>query len=417
MGAVKQDLNIDGQRLWDSLMALATIGATPAGGVNRQALTAVDLRARKQFVLWCEEVGCHVRMDAIGNLFARLPGLHDELPAVMMGSHLDSQPTGGKFDGAYGVMAGLEVLRTIHDSGQVLQRSIELVAWSNEEGARFAPSMMGSSVYAGLLPLTDALAVTDVDNVTVAEALQHIDVTGLTGSLQGLPMVYLEAHIEQGPILEANHKTIGVVTAAQGQCWFRLMFKGRDAHAGSTPMHMRADALAAAALVITALNNLGRENTPGCATAGSLVVLPNSPNVIPGAVVLTVEIRHPDDTVRSAMEAVFHEAVRAAGQTHHVEINIEKVLEQPSAPFAGVCRHVIQRSAQQRGFSYMDIVSGAAHDAVALSRIVPAGMIFVPCAGGISHNESESAEPDDLSAGCQVLCDSVLSFCEGVTEY
>lgn len=411
MRAVQDDLKINSQRLWDSMMALAKIGATPAGGVNRQALTATDRLVREKFVQWCEEVGCVVHTDEIGNLFARLSGLHDELPAVMMGSHLDSQPTGGKFDGAYGVMAGLEVLRTIHESGQKLSRSIELVAWTNEEGARFAPSMMGSSVYAGLLPLEEALAVTDTDGVTVAEALQQMGGSELKRAGHGLPAVYLEAHIEQGPILEAEHKTIGVVTAAQGQCWFRLSVKGEDAHAGSTPMHMRADALAAAALVITALNKIGKENVPGCATAGSMFVVPNSPNVIPGLVTLTVEMRHPDDSVRSSMEASFHEEVRAAAQEHNVEISTEKVLEQPSAPFAEACRHEIQHSAERRGYSYLDIVSGAAHDAVALSRIVPSGMIFVPCAGGISHNEAESAEQDDLSAGCQVLCDSVLSFC------
>ncbi|MGB6009268.1 Zn-dependent hydrolase [Castellaniella sp.] len=412
MSAAQQDLKIDGRRLWDSLMALARIGATPAGGVNRQALTDADRQARAQFTQWCEAAGCRVRTDAIGNLIARLPGQNDDLPAVMMGSHLDSQPTGGKFDGAYGVMAGLEVLRAIRESGRIPPRAVELAAWTNEEGTRFAPSMMGSAVYAGLLPLEEALAVVDADGVTVAEALRQAGVSP-SGEDPGLPMAYFEAHIEQGPVLEAEGKPIGVVTAAQGQCWFRVSFQGQAAHAGSTPMNMRADALAAAARVVTALNEIGKAHAPGCATAGRMVVTPNSPNVIPGSVVLSAEMRHPDDAVRSAMESLFHEAVAAAAREHSVQVRTDKILEQPAAPFAAACMQAIRHSARQRQYPCLDIVSGAAHDAVALSRIVPSGMIFVPCAGGISHNEAESAEPDDLAAGCQVLCDSVLAFCHG----
>lgn len=403
-------LQISQERLWRSLMELAGIGATAAGGVNRQALTAEDARAREQFTRWCEAIGCHVRTDRIGNLIARLPGRKDQLPAVMMGSHIDSQPTGGKFDGAYGVMAGLEVLRTVQESGARPERALELVAWTNEEGARFAPSMMGSSVYAGFLPLDEALAVRDVDGISVGEALEQAAVRQ-HGEDRGLPAAYFEAHIEQGPILEAERRTIGVVTGAQGQCWFQLEFRGRASHAGTTPMHMRADALVAAAQAVTALDRLGRQHAPGCATAGRMIVNPNSPNVIPESVFMTAEMRHPDDKARAEMEQQFRLAASAAAQEHGVQLELEKVLEQPAAPFSPECMHEIRESARQRGYAHRDIISGAAHDAVPMSRIVPTGMIFVPCAGGISHNERESAEPDDLAAGCQVLCDSVLSYC------
>jgi N-carbamoyl-L-amino-acid hydrolase len=405
---VRPALKVNGERLWSSLMSLARIGATPGGGVNRQALTEGDASARNQFIAWCEAAGCTIRVDAIGNLIARLPGRDAGLPAIMMGSHLDTQPTGGKFDGAYGVMAGLEVLRTLRDACLRPAHAIELVAWTNEEGVRFVPSMMGSSVYAGLMRLEDALAVRDADGVTVRQAMAEIDVQP-QGEAFGLPAAYFEAHIEQGPVLEAEEKTIGVVTAAQGQCWFKLVFHGRAAHAGSTPMSMRADALAAAAMAVTSLNRIGRQHPPGCATSGRMIVSPNSPNVIPENVIMTAEMRHPDDAVRGMMEDQFRAAIQTAAWEHGVRVEIEKVLEQPAAPFDAACVAQVRESAGHRGYACMDIVSGAAHDAVAMSRIVPAGMIFVPCAAGISHNELESAEPGDLEAGCQVLCDCVLA--------
>lgn len=402
-------VKINGDRLWQSLMDLAQIGATPGGGVNRQALTALDKDARDLFSRWCEEAGCSMRVDAIGNLFARRPGRNDSLAAVMVGSHLDSQPTGGKFDGAYGVMAGLEVLRTLHEADIATDRPVEVAAWTNEEGTRFAPSMMGSSVYAGLMDLDAALAVQDEDGVSVGQALVAIGAQGRPGAHLS-PAAYFEAHIEQGPILEAIDKTIGVVSGAQGQCWYQLTLKGRAAHAGSTPMNLRSDALVGAASIITALNRIGRENLPGCATAGRLLVMPNSPNVIPESVYMTAEIRHPEDCVRATLELEFRRAVDAAAAENSLDVELTKVLEQPAAPFDRSCVAQIRLAAERHGYSHMEIVSGAAHDAVALSRIVPTGMIFVPCAGGISHNEIESATPEDLAAGCQVLFDSVLAY-------
>ncbi len=401
-------IRIDGDRLWGSLMELARIGATPAGGVNRQALTDQDKQARDLFSRWCQEAGCVMRADPIGNLIARRSGRDDTLPAVMMGSHLDSQPTGGKFDGAYGVMAGLEVLRSLHDAGVVTEHPIEVVAWMNEEGARFAPSMMGSLVYTGAMSLDDALAIKDVDGLSVGHELTRIGAQG-SPDPYGKPAAYFEAHIEQGPILEAKGKTIGVVSGGQGQCWFQLTLKGRASHAGTTPMDLRSDALVGAAAIIGELNRIGRAHQPGCATAGRVLVSPNSPNVIPGSVYMTAEIRHPEDSVRAAMEQAFREAVDEAVRRNGLQPQLAKVLEQPAAAFDASCIAAIREAAERNGYPCMDIISGAAHDAVAMSRIVPTGMVFVPCAGGISHNEIESAEPADLAAGCQVLAEAVLS--------
>lgn len=401
-------IRINGDRLWDSLMELAQIGATPAGGVNRQALTDLDKQARDLFSAWCREAGCVMRTDPIGNLIARRPGRDDTLPSIMMGSHLDSQPTGGKFDGAYGVMAGLEVLRSLHHAGVVTERPIEVVAWTNEEGARFAPSMMGSLVYTGLMSLDEALAVKDVDGVSVGQELARIGAQG-SPDPYGKPAAYFEAHIEQGPILEAKERTIGVVSGGQGQCWFQLTLKGRASHAGTTPMDLRSDALVGAASIVGELNRIGRAHAPGCATSGRMLVSPNSPNVIPDSVYMTAEMRHPEDSVRAVMEEAFRKGVDEAVQRNGLELDMIKVLEQPAAPFDASCIAAIREAAERNGYPCMDIISGAAHDAVAMSRIVPTGMVFVPCAGGISHNEIESAEPADLAAGCQVLAEAVLA--------
>lgn len=406
---MKNGVAVKADRLWDSLMELAQVGATADGGVNRQALTALDGQGRALFKTWCEQAGCTVRSDAIGNLTARRPGRNPALPALMMGSHLDTQPTGGKFDGAYGVMAGLEVLRTLQDHAVATEHPIEVTAWTNEEGARFAPAMMGSLVYVGELALQDALAVQDGEGVSVAQALAQIG-AGAQGTNPGRPAAYFEAHIEQGPVLEVNNTTIGVVSGGQGQCWFQITLKGRASHAGTTPMAVRHDALAGAAEIITAVQRIARAHPPACGTCGRLLVTPNSPNVIPETVYLTAELRHPDDAVRATMEAELRRAIDQAVQAHGLALTLDKVLDQPAAPFHPDCIQAIRQAAQDNGYTHRDIISGAAHDAVALSRIVPTGMIFVPCADGISHNAAESAEPADLAAGCQVLLDAVLAF-------
>lgn len=400
---------IDEARLWGALMTLAEIGATAGGGVCRLALSDEDKIARDLFVHWCREAGCRVRVDAVGNIFARRPGRNDALAPVMTGSHLDSQPNGGRFDGAYGVMAGLEVLRALNDAGIVTDAPLEVVVWTNEEGTRFAPSMMGSMAFAGLLHVQKVYEAIDAQGLTFGAELERICYRG--EGLGGSPIgAYFEAHIEQGPVLEEEGKTIGVVTGGQGQCWYDLVLEGQDAHAGSTPMARRRDALVGAAQIIQAVNRIGRSFPPGgCATVGHLSVRPNSRNVIPGGVDLSIEIRHPDDVKRKAMDRAVRAAVCEAAELGRLKATLVQVLDQPATQFDTRCVEAVREAAAREGHAHMDMISGAAHDAIAIACIAPTAMIFVPCAGGISHNETESATPQDLAAGCQVLMQAMLT--------
>ncbi|MGE5115616.1 MAG: Zn-dependent hydrolase [Betaproteobacteria bacterium] len=402
--------SIDAARLWGTLMALAEIGATPVGGVRRLALDDADRRARDRLVAWCSDAGCTIRVDAVGNVFARRRGRDDARAVVMAGSHLDTQPNGGRFDGAYGVVAALEVLRTLNDAGIETNAPVELVAWSNEEGTRFAPSMMGSMAHAGLLERRQVLDSTDVAGLRYGDELARIGYAG-DGLGDVAIAAYFEAHIEQGPVLEARGATIGVVTGGQGQRWYDLRLTGQAAHAGSTPMPGRRDALVGAARVVEATRRIGAGRPDGRATVGRLEVVPNSRNVVPGEVRLTIEIRHPDDIERHAMDAELHAAVHEATATEGLGFRMDEVLEQPATPFDARCVAAVRDAARIEGLCHLDIVSGAAHDAVAIARIAPAAMVFVPCAGGISHDESESATPADLAAGTQVLLRAMLAAC------
>lgn len=407
---------INAERLWCALMELAQIGATAAGGVRRLALTNEDKHGRDQLVRWCQQAGCRIEVDAVGNIFARRSGLDDALPAVTTGSHLDTQPNGGRFDGAYGVIAGLEVLRTLNDAGIATDAPIDLVVWSNEEGTRFAPSMMGSMAFAGALSLEQVLACRDSEGRSFCKELARIGYAGEGLGGQRIA-AYFEAHIEQGPVLEKEGVTIGVVTGGQGQFWYDLRLIGQAAHAGSTPMSGRRDAVVAAARIIDAVQRIGVSRPPGgVATVGQLQVEPNSRNVIPGEVRMTAEIRHPIDAKRVTMDAALRAAVREVSERDGIEISITCVLDQPATSFDLECIAAVREAARAEGYSHLDIVSGAAHDAIAIARIAPTAMIFVPCAGGISHNEAESATPSDLAAGCQVLLRSMLDACERTSQ-
>ncbi len=403
-----QNLRINGERLWNSLMEMAKIGATPKGGVCRLTLTDLDRQSRDLFVRWCEEAGCRVSFDAMGNIFARREGRNPELPPVVAGSHLDSQPTGGKFDGAFGVLAALEVVRSLNDQEIETEAPIEIVSWTNEEGARFAPAMLGSGTFAGVFPLEEVYDKTDVDGQRFGSELERIGYRG--EGIGDRPIgCYFEAHIEQGPILEDSGNAVGVVTGAQGQRWFEAVFTGEEAHAGPTPMEVRRDALVGAAEFIVAVNRIGHRFLPNaCATCGMIQSSPNSRNTIPGRVFVTVDLRNPDDDRLLEMaDAVRAAAAEAAGR-HGLEVDLEQIWHFPATHFDPECVAAVRRGAERMGIGHQDMVSGAGHDAVYMASVAPTAMIFVPCENGISHNESENAKPEDLTAGCNVLYHAVL---------
>ncbi|WP_304304863.1 Zn-dependent hydrolase [Pseudacidovorax intermedius] len=415
-------LAIDGERLWQSLMTLARIGATDKGGVCRLALTDLDRQGRQLFLRWAQELGCSVRVDAIGNLFVRREGSDPTRPAVATGSHIDTQPTGGKFDGNYGVLAGLEVLRTLQDAGIRTVAPLEVCVWTNEEGSRFVPVMMGSGVYADAFTLDHALAARDRDGISVADALAA---TGFAGGepaavSAGAPRfgAYFEAHIEQGPVLEDADLPLGVVTGALGQRWYDVIVTGQEAHAGPTPMRLRRDALQAATGLMQEVVAIAMDEQPhGRGTVGYVQVHPNSRNVIPGRVTFTVDLRHGDDEGLARMDARLRAACAALQAEGRVSVSAEQTVYFPPVQFTAELVAAVRDGAERAGLPHQDIVSGAGHDAVYVARVAPAAMIFVPCKDGISHNEIEDANPEHLAAGCNVLLHAMLAQAgiEGVT--
>jgi N-carbamoyl-L-amino-acid hydrolase len=412
---VATNVRINGQRLWDSLMEMAKIGATEKGGNCRLALTDLDRQARDLFVSWCEEAGCSVTVDKIGNIFARRPGKDSSLPPIMTGSHLDTQPTGGKFDGVYGVLAGLEVIRTLNDYGYETQAPVEVAVWTNEEGSRFAPAMVASGVFGGVFDLDYALSRADTEGKTMGEELKRIGYAG-EADVGGRPVgAFFEAHIEQGPILEAERKTIGVVQGVQGIRWFEIVLTGQEAHAGPTPMRRRKDALVGAARMVAEVNRIGLDNLPyACATVGMMQVHPNSRNVIPGRVFFTVDFRHPDAAVLAGMAATLEESCRKIAAEIGLAIDFKEIWYSPPVTFAAECVAAVKGAADELGFANLDIISGAGHDAVYVSRVAPTAMVFVPCEDGISHNEIENATPEDLAAGCDVLLRAMVARADAV---
>ena len=404
-------LRVDGARLWQSLMTLGEIGATPKGGVCRLALTDLDRQGRDLFVRWAREAGCSVRVDAIGNIFARRAGRRDDLASVMTGSHIDTQPTGGKFDGNYGVLAGLEVVRRLNDAGIETEAPIEVAVWTNEEGSRFVPVMMGSGVFGGAFTVESAWRAKDVDDITVREALEGIGYLGPETPGAVKPGAYFEAHIEQGPVLENANVVIGVVPGVLGIRWFDCTVTGMEAHAGPTPMALRRDALQGATrLMQEVVASAGRHGTEGRGTVGMVQVHPNSRNVIPGRVRFSIDLRNSNDALVDAMAAdVQALATRLQAETG-LTIHIQPASSYPAQAFDADCIAAIAAAAESLGYSHMPVVSGAGHDAVYMAPLAPTGMIFVPCEGGISHNEIENAESAHLEAGCNVLLQVMLCY-------
>jgi len=404
-----KNLKVNGDRLWDSLMEMAQIGPGVAGGNCRLALSDFDREGRDLFVRWCKDAGCSIAVDKMGNIFARRPGKNPELAPVTTGSHLDTQPTGGKFDGVFGVLAGLEVIRTLNDNNIETEAPVEVAVWTNEEGSRFAPAMVASGVFAGVFDLDYGHSRKDVDGKSIGEELKRIGYLGDETPGAHPIRAFFEAHIEQGPILEAEKKTIGVVTGAQGQRWFELTLTGSESHAGTTPMNRRRDALVAAAKLVQAVNEIALAHPPhAVSTVGMMQVSPNSRNTIPGSVFLTIDLRHPDDHTLSAMEAELRQACDAICGPAKIAADLQMIWYSPPIVFNKDCVGAVKSAATTAGYDNMEIISGAGHDACYISRVAPTAMIFVPCEDGVSHNESETATPEDLAAGCNVLLYAML---------
>ncbi|WP_298928693.1 Zn-dependent hydrolase [uncultured Ramlibacter sp.] len=409
-------LRIDGPRLWHSLMELARIGATAKGGVCRLALSDEDRLGRDQVTAWAREAGLQVTVDRIGNVFMRRAGEDESLPPVMAGSHIDTQPTGGKFDGNYGVLAGLEVVRTLNDHGIRTRAPVEVAFWTNEEGSRFVPVMMGSGVFAGAFSLEQAYAATDVAGKTVRDELEAIGYLGPQVPGQHPVGAYFEVHIEQGPVLEDADVTIGVVEGVLAIRWFDCTVTGMEAHAGPTPMKLRRDALQVATRLMQEVVASAASHGPhGRGTVGMVHVHPNSRNVIPGRVQFSIDLRNATDTAVDAQVAQVQACATRLQAETGLAIHIELVSSYPAQQFDAASVAAIAQAARDLGYSHMPAVSGAGHDAIYLARRAPAAMVFIPCKDGISHNEIEDARADHVEAGANVLLRVMLERA-GVVE-
>jgi N-carbamoyl-L-amino-acid hydrolase len=400
------------ERLWRRHMEMAEIGAIPGNGVNRAALSKEDIAARKVLIGWARDRNFEVGVDAIGNLFVRRPGQDAAAAPVMTGSHMDSQPRGGRFDGIYGVLAALEALQAIDEAGVKTRRPIELVAWTNEEGGRFPPCTMGSAVYTGARGLEDFIDVKDNEGVALRDALaQTLAATpGLAQRPLKVPAAaYIEAHIEQGPLLENTAKTIGVVTGIQGLRWFNIEVFGKTDHAGTTPLALRQDALRDAVNVISALHELTRDAADTVRfTVGRMLVTPNSTNSVPSHVLFSVDLRHPDAATLDRLAGAVEPAAKQAAK--QCAIKVTPTLHDNPCAFDADVVGAVERAANELRLPSMRLASGASHDAMYMARVCPTGMIFVPCEKGVSHNEAENATPADLAAGARVLTAALLEL-------
>ncbi|QFR34146.1 Zn-dependent hydrolase [Ancylobacter sp. TS-1] len=416
MPAPTDNLRIDGSRLWDSLMEMAQIGPGLRGGNNRQALTDADREGRLLFRRWCEEAGLTLGVDAMGTMFARRAGTDPDAAPVMIGSHLDTQPTGGKFDGVLGVLGALEVVRTLNDLGIRTRHPVEVVNWTNEEGSRFAPAMVASAVFAGVLGLEEAYARRDAEGFALGAELERIGFKGEEPVGQRRPHAYFELHIEQGPILEDEGVDIGVVTHGQGVRWLEVTLTGRDAHTGSTPMGRRLNAGLGAARIVELVDRIAWSHAPHAVGAvGQLNVYPNSRNIVAGKAVFTIDFRSPDLAILTAMADELRTGAAEIAEKMGLGLSIEEVNAFDPVAFDPVLVGRVREAARQLGYSRRDIVSGAGHDACWVNAVAPAAMIFCPCVDGLSHNEDETIRPEWATAGTDVLLHAVLATA-GVAE-
>jgi N-carbamoyl-L-amino-acid hydrolase len=411
------NIAIDGDRMWATIMDTAKIGATPKGGIRRLTLTDLDCQVRDWFRASCEAAGCTVSVDDMGNIFARRAGRDPSLPPIAIGSHLDTQPTGGKYDGVIGVLAGLEVLRTLNDQGYETNAPIEVINWTNEEGSRFAPAMLSSGVFAGVFDTAYAYGREDREGQRFGTELERIGYKGEIPCGSHTLGAHFELHIEQGPILEAEAKTIGVVTGVQGMRWYEVTVTGMEGHAGATPMRLRRDALLGAGRMAAAVSDVAWDHAPDAvATVGLLESQPNSRNVVPGSVFFTIDLRHPCDDVVGAMEAEMREKLQRIAADAGLEIALECVWDSPAVRFDAACIASVRRAAEAAGYPSRELVSGAGHDSAYIARVAPTTMVFVPCENGLSHNEAEHAEKTDVVAGANVLLRALLETDQRLAE-
>jgi len=406
-----KDLRINGDRLWNRIHSMAKIGATPNGGVHRLALSQEDKRSRDLFIKWGQSIDCKTRVDAMGNIFVRLEGTKRNLPPILFGSHLDSQPTGGKYDGSLGVLAGLELLETLRENSIDLEYPLELVSWTSEEGSRFSPAMISSGVFGGVFSLDYAYSIKDKRRVSLKEALEKIDYLGSSTPFGRIYSGFFELHIEQGPILEKEKKSIGVVKGVQGIRWYELSIKGQEVHAGPFPMKIRRDPVRVLPKIISALYHLEKEfGSDTRITIGDISVHPGVCNTVPGEIKFTLDLRHPNSEVMDGMNQRIRQLVENENQESSLYLSHQELWYCPPAKFDLQCINAVKDAAKRLNYSFIEMFSGAGHDAVYLSRVTPTAMIFIPCKDGISHNEKESITRSDAIRGTNVLLHSILNY-------
>ena len=408
---MNDNIYINSKRLQKWIRDFAKIGGTPKGGVHRLTLTDLDKQARDLFVELAEEAGCSIKIDSMGNIFARRSGEDNTLNPILIGSHIDSQPLGGKYDGIYGVLAALEVIYSLNDHKIKTDRPIDVVSWTNEEGARFAPAMIGSAIFSRLMPVNEGWACKDASGKTIRDELTRIGYAGKDNFSQYKIHASLELHIEQGPILENNNELIGIVTGAVGQKWYDIEFTGVASHAGTTPMEVRQDALLGLAEAVIRVNQIGKEEMPeGRATVGMVKTIPNSRNVISNKACLSVEFRHPSERGLDRMNQKLSVKIKEIAEELNLKYSINQILSFPPIHFSDTCIETVRQVTHHLKYSCREIVSGAGHDSCNISKIAPTSMIFIPCIKGISHNEEEEIKPEWMSAGANVLLNSVIKL-------
>lgn len=404
-----EELRVNGDRLWDSLMQMATIGATEKGGVCRLALTDLDRESRDLLTEWAAEEGCTRLVDPMGNMFFRRPGRLSAGKSVGSGSHLDTQPTGGKFDGVYGVLAALEVIRTLNDAKIETELPVEMVVWTNEEGARFPPAMIGSAIYANAFALEYGHSRADLDGNTIGGELERIGYRGGPLPEEHGFSAFFEAHIEQGPVLEELERTIGVVTGVQGVHWYDVTVMGEESHAGPTPMATRRDALRGAVELAGSLYPIvEKSGFAARLTIGEFRTYPGSRNTVPSRVEFTVDIRHPEMKVFDRLHDELMDAVHEFDRTSKLQVDINRIWRAAPIEFERSCVDAVRNSAMKCGYGFNEMVSGAGHDSVYISTVAPTSMIFIPCDGGVSHNESENTSSEFCEAGANTLLHSMI---------